>query len=92
MLNIDLEQESWMLEGDCLYSDTDLFFPIGSSMKTIKQVNQAKAICAECPVISECLEYAIRTNQDSGIWGGTTDEERKLIRRTYRKTGLVVNH
>ena len=52
----------------------------------------AKLICAECPVINECLDYAIRTNQDSGIWGGTTEDERKSIRRHYRKTGLVVNH
>ena len=90
MLNINFEQEDWMLEGGCGYTDTDLFFPVGSSMKAMKQANEAKAICMECPVIAECLEYAIRTNQDSGIWGGTTEDERKSIRRQYRKTGLVI--
>ena len=92
MLNFDLEQEDWMLEGGCANSDSDIFFPVGSSMKAMKKVNAAKLICAECPVINECLDYAIRTNQDSGIWGGTTEDERKSIRRHYRKTGLVVNH
>ncbi len=91
MLNIDFEKEDWMLEGGCVYSDTELFFPVGSSMKAMKQANEAKAICMECPVVTECLEYAIRTNQDSGIWGGTTEDERKSIRRQYRKTGLVIN-
>ena len=65
MLNIDFEQEDWMLEGGCVYSDTELFFPVGSSMKAMKQANEAKAICMECPVVNECLDYAIRTNQDS---------------------------
>ena len=37
MLNIDFEQEDWMLEGACVYADTDLFFPVGSSMKAMKQ-------------------------------------------------------
>ena len=92
MLNIDFEQEDWMLEGSCAYSDTELFFPVGSSMKAMKQTNEAKAICLECPVINECLDYAIRTNQDSGIWGGTDEEQRKSIRRQFRKTGLVVNY
>ena len=91
MLNNDLEQEDWMLEGGFVYSDTELFFPVGSSIKAMKQANEAKAICMECPVVTECLEYAIRTNQDSGIWGGTTEDERKSIRRQYRKTGLVIN-
>ncbi len=91
MLKMEFEQEDWMLEGGCVYSDTELFFPVGSSMKAMKQANEAKAICMECPVVTECLEYAIRTNQDSGIWGGTTEDERKSIRRQYRKTGLVIN-
>ena len=90
MLKMEFEQEDWMLEGGCVYSDTELFFPVGSSMKAMKQSNEAKAICMECPVVTECLEYAIRTNQDSGIWGGTTEDERKSIRRQYRKTGLVI--
>jgi WhiB family redox-sensing transcriptional regulator len=29
----------------------------------------------------ECLEFALATNQDSGIWGGTSEEERRAIRR-----------
>ena len=60
-------------------------------MKAIKQANEAKAICNECVVKIDCLEYAIITNQDSGVWGGTTEEERKSLRREYRKNGSLLN-
>ncbi|HET9547237.1 MAG TPA: WhiB family transcriptional regulator, partial [Desertimonas sp.] len=30
---------------------------------------------------AECLEFALDTNQDSGIWGGLSEEERRVIRR-----------
>ena len=91
ILNFDLEQEAWMEEGSCVYANTELFFPVGSSMKAIKQSNEAIAICNECPVKVACLEYAISSNQDSGVWGGTTEEERKSIRREYRRTGTLLN-
>ena len=61
-------------------------------MKALKQSNEAIAICNECPVKIDCLEYAINTNQDSGIWGGTTEEERKNLRRQYKKTGFLINY
>ena len=65
IINFDLEQELWMQEGACVFADPDLFFPVGSSMKALKQAAEAKAICNECDVKIDCLEYAIRTNQDS---------------------------
>ena len=36
------------------------------------------------PSRAECLEYALDTNQDSGIWGGLSEEERRVIRRQRR--------
>src|SRR5690606_9161462 len=44
-------------------------------------VTAAKAVCATCPVMSECLEYALAEQVQHGIWGGTTAEERTRIRR-----------
>ncbi len=41
---------------------------------------EAKAICAECPYKLRCLEYALKNNE-IGIWGGTTENERKAIRK-----------
>ena len=67
ILNFDLEQEAWMEEGSCVYANTELFFPVGSSMKAIKQANEAKAVCNECVVKIDCLEYArlFRTNGEN---------------------------
>ena len=48
IVNFDLEQELWMQEGACVFADPDLFFPVGSSMKALKQAAEAKAICNEC--------------------------------------------
>lgn len=39
------------------------------------RIRAAKALCAVCPLVSECLDYAVRT-ESMGIWGGTTDSER----------------
>jgi WhiB family redox-sensing transcriptional regulator len=88
--NFELERESWMENGSCIYANSELFFPVGSSMKAIKKANEAKAVCNECFVKVDCLEYAVRTNQDSGFWGGATEEERKSIRREYKKNNSLL--
>ena len=40
-----------------------------------------REICESCPVRRECLEFALRDESITGLWGGTTDTERRLIRR-----------
>ena len=35
----------------------------------------------ECSVRLECLDFALETNQDAGVWGGLSEEERRVIRR-----------
>ncbi len=46
-------------------------------------VERAREICAACHVSEECLEFALETNERTGIWGGTTEEERKSLRRKW---------
>lgn len=53
-----------------------IFFPTQG-----ESANRAKAICAECPVAAECLEYALDTPERYGIWGGTSEKERRVLRR-----------
>jgi WhiB family redox-sensing transcriptional regulator len=48
------------------------------------QIDRARQVCGQCTVRSECLDYALDTNQDSGIWGGLSEEERRVIRRQRR--------
>jgi hypothetical protein len=48
-----------------------------------KEINSAKQICSECQFIQPCLEYAL-TADVYGVWGGTTEKERKEIRRARK--------
>jgi WhiB family transcriptional regulator, redox-sensing transcriptional regulator len=75
---------SWRSYAACGSLDTNLFFPIGLTGYAIDQTNLAKAVCADCPVRLQCLEFALRTLQDHGVWGGHTEEERRVIRRSRR--------
>jgi WhiB family redox-sensing transcriptional regulator len=73
--------EPWRSAAACRFADPDLFFPVSSSGKALKQVAVAKAICVQCPVARFCLAFALRTRQAHGVWGGTTEEERYLAWR-----------
>ena len=72
---------TWRSQAICRDTDPDLFFPIGTTGQALVQIDRAKEVCGVCPVKSECLEYALETNQDSGIWGGLDEEQRRNIRR-----------
>ena len=73
----------WQDDAHCLGLDPDIFFP-----EQGESAEDARAVCADCPVIDECLDYAIDTNQELGIWGGTNGRERRRIaaaRRSARR-------
>jgi WhiB family redox-sensing transcriptional regulator len=73
----------WRSQALCRDTDPELFFPIGTTGAALAQIEQAQAVCRQCPVQADCLEFALRTNQDSGIWGGTSEEERRVLRREF---------
>ena len=70
----------------CAYADPDLFFPASQRMtpQRAKQEAEAKAVCRGCPVTAECLSCAL-AHQEVGVWGGTTEDERKQIREWRRR-------
>jgi WhiB family redox-sensing transcriptional regulator len=76
---------SWQLDAKCSGMDPELFFPVGTTLQAIEKVTFAKRICADCMVATDCLDWAISTNQDSGIWGGKSEEERRILRRQLPK-------
>ncbi len=74
--------DKWRTDAACSDFDTNMFFPDPESEDdVVPQISAAKAICAACPVRQNCLEFAIRTRQLDGVWGGCTPEERRSIRR-----------
>ena len=64
----------WMDKAACRDHPTELFFFDERIERT--RVTEAKAICGQCPVWKKCLDYAIETPVDFGIWGGFTSRER----------------
>jgi WhiB family redox-sensing transcriptional regulator len=66
----------WRAAGACVTADPDLFFPLSARGAGVQQVDRAVRICAGCRVRRQCLEFAMRTGETEGIWGGTTPEER----------------
>ncbi|MCT9078308.1 WhiB family transcriptional regulator [Streptomyces fulvoviolaceus] len=72
----------WRERAACLrVDDPDLFFPIGISGLTLAQVEKAKAVCDRCPVMEQCLNWALYVGHVEGIWGGTTESERRAMKR-----------
>jgi WhiB family redox-sensing transcriptional regulator len=69
----------WQLKANCSPNDFDLFF---SNSKTKRK--QALSLCNTCPVIDECLDYAIENNVEHGIYGGRTSEQRKARNVRHR--------
>lgn len=75
----------WRGRAACLDEDPELFFPIGTTGPALDQLESAKAICAVCDVTEQCLEWAIATNQDAGVWGGLSEDERRALRRSRQR-------
>ena len=46
-----------------------------------QQIEEAKAVCRTCKVIDACLKCALDTNQDYGVWGGLSEDERRALKR-----------
>lgn len=77
--------ESWELRANCLGVDPDLFFPErGQSTK------EAKRVCANCEVQTECLDAALINVEKIGIWGGKSEKERRKMRRERQVTDVGV--
>lgn len=74
----------WMAAGKCRELPPAMFFPSDGL-----GVQAAQRICAECPVSSECLEYALAHRIDHGVWGGCSERERRRILRRRRLEVVV---
>jgi WhiB family transcriptional regulator, redox-sensing transcriptional regulator len=79
-------EASWTEQAACREPgvDAELFFPVSESGPALREIAAAKAICARCPVAAACRDWALRSGEVTGIWGGTTPAERRLLRRGRR--------
>jgi WhiB family redox-sensing transcriptional regulator len=72
-------ETAWMARGNCREYSPSVFFPSDGV-----GVDKARKICATCPVLSPCLEYALENRIDHGVWGGTSERERRRILKRRR--------
>ena len=71
----------WRHRAACRDEDPELFFPIGTTGPALMQVDEAKAICNRCDAVDECLSWALSSDQDAGVWGGLSEDERRAVKR-----------
>ena len=86
---------TWRDRAACLGEDPELFFPIGSTGPALVQIEEAKAVCRRCEVVDSCMKWAIESGQDTGVWGGLSEDERRALKRRdarARRAGPVAPH
>lgn len=69
----------WVREALCAQVDTEIFFPEKGQASA-----PAKLICHRCPVEQPCLQFALDNNIKEGVWGGTSERQRREIRAGRR--------
>jgi WhiB family redox-sensing transcriptional regulator len=72
--------DAWMIDGLCRQVDGDLFYPDGMGGSVHFQTVKARKVCGNCPVRSECLDYALATGERFGVWGGLSEDERRALK------------
>jgi WhiB family redox-sensing transcriptional regulator len=86
-------RQDWRHDAICAAEDPELFFPVGDNGRyegpALVQIAEAKAVCRRCPVREQCLQWALATGQDEGVWGGLTEIERRQLRRHAARTAAV---
>lgn len=79
-----LEDVDWRDLALCAEVDPELWFPgKGASNRA------AKLVCGACEVRAECLAVALEANEQYGVWGGLSPNERRRLRRRHRQTAPV---
>ena len=78
---LDVKLLDWRDKAACLTVDPELFFPVGNTGPAVDQIEKAKSVCARCTVTEICLQYALESGQDSGVWGGLSEDERRALKR-----------
>jgi WhiB family transcriptional regulator, redox-sensing transcriptional regulator len=70
------ERPEWMADGACNGTDPSLFFPErGESLAA------PRSFCARCPVRETCLDYALDHRILHGVWGKTSERQRRELRK-----------
>ena len=77
------ETYEWQYDGACRGVDPETFFSPDAERGPRRRAREsaAKALCAVCPVVQECLNHALTVREPYGVWGGMTEGERAALAR-----------
>lgn len=78
----DTGNDAWRTRAACREVDPELFFPTGNNGAAELQIQEAKAVCRRCRVMEACGQWALETGQDTGVWGGMSEDERAALKRS----------
>jgi WhiB family redox-sensing transcriptional regulator len=73
------DSNQWRERAACRRVDPELFFPVSETGPSRLQIWQAQQICHACPVQRTCLAWALQNAVTEGIWGGSTQSERRAL-------------
>lgn len=89
----DAGSGDWMSRGSCRGQNDDTHYPVPNSAQYKANLARAKRVCISCPVMDECLAWALSNDEMEGVWGGTSPRERAAMlrdavrpRRRYRRS------
>jgi WhiB family redox-sensing transcriptional regulator len=74
--------DGWEEHGSCRGADSSLFFaPNRFEPKTERVAREAaaKSICVTCPVVAPCRDFALRSHELFGVWGGLAEADRRAM-------------
>ena len=74
----------WRRQAACRTMPAEMFFPVGSTGLAVEDVQAAKSVCGTCEVRTRCLDFALTSRQEFGVWGGTDEDERRLMLKAAR--------
>ncbi|MGH8862924.1 MAG: WhiB family transcriptional regulator [Jatrophihabitantaceae bacterium] len=71
----------WQTRAACRGLDTAHFYHPENERgpSRVRREKNAKAVCAGCPVVQNCLRWALAAREPYGVWGGKSAEERELL-------------
>jgi WhiB family transcriptional regulator, redox-sensing transcriptional regulator len=81
----------WRHIAACRDVDPELFFPIGNTGPAVTQIDEAKQVCLRCKVMEPCLQWALESGQDAGVWGGLSEDERRALKHRTRVVATRAN-
>jgi WhiB family redox-sensing transcriptional regulator len=79
---VGITYQDWRIRAACRGPRSEVFYPPATGERRDEKLlreHMAKAICGGCAVRGQCLKFAVERGEAHGIWGGTSESERRVL-------------